>query len=33
MLDVRNAISDVLDRTTLADVLDRVEEARMASNQ
>jgi Rrf2 family protein len=33
MLDVRNAISDVLDRTTLADVLDRVEAARMASNQ
>jgi Rrf2 family protein len=33
MLDVRNAISDVLDRTTLADVLDRVEAARMASKQ
>jgi len=28
MLDVRNAISEILDRTTLADVARRVEEAR-----
>jgi Rrf2 family protein len=28
MLDVRNAISDILDRTTLADVARRVENAR-----
>lgn len=28
MLDVRNAISDILDNTTLADVGDRVEAAR-----
>lgn len=28
MLDVRNAISDILDRTTLADVARRVERAR-----
>ena len=29
MLDVRNAISDVLDKTTLADVIERVEKARL----
>jgi DNA-binding IscR family transcriptional regulator len=28
MLDVRNAIAHVLDHTTLADVLDRVEQVR-----
>jgi Rrf2 family protein len=28
MLDVRNAITDILDRTTLADVLGRVDQAR-----
>jgi Rrf2 family protein len=31
MLDVRNAISGILDHTTLADVLDRVEAARAPS--
>jgi Rrf2 family protein len=31
MLDVRNAISDILDRTTLADVAQRVEDVRSAS--
>jgi Rrf2 family protein len=31
MLDVRNAISDILDRTTLADVARRVEQARGAT--
>jgi Rrf2 family protein len=31
MLDVRNAISDILDRTTLADVTRRVEQARGAT--
>jgi len=29
MLDVRNAISDILDNTTLADVGDRIEAARL----
>jgi Rrf2 family protein len=29
MLDVRNAISDVLDKTTLADVIERVEKTRL----
>jgi Rrf2 family protein len=29
MLDVRNAISDILDNTTLADVGDRIESARL----
>jgi Rrf2 family protein len=29
MLDVRNAISDILDTTTLADIVNRVEKARL----
>lgn len=33
MLDVRNAIADILDRTTLADVTHRVGEARAAGDR
>ena len=33
MLDVRNAISDVLDKTTLADVVKRVEKAQQPQNR
>jgi Rrf2 family protein len=33
MLDVRNAISDILDKTTLAEVMDKVDLARMLIDQ
>jgi DNA-binding IscR family transcriptional regulator len=33
MFDVRAAISNILDRTTLAQVVQRVEAARKAKNQ
>jgi DNA-binding IscR family transcriptional regulator len=33
MLDVRNAIADILDKTTLADVSNRVERAQRAGQR